>query len=79
MKRLAIPTVLVFLLISAPALASSSDDTLPNGTPIDVTVDAPLDGTEYVVSSPSGTVDVDVVGTASVGFGDSDTTVVVRP
>ena len=75
-KRLAIPTVLVFLLISAPALASSSGDTLPNGTPIDVTVDAPLDGTEYVVSSPSGTVDVDVVGTASVGFGVANTTIV---
>ncbi len=75
-KRLAIPTVLVFLLISAPALASSSGDTLPNGTPIDVTVDAPLDGTEYVVSSPLGTVDVDVVGTASVGFGNADATIV---
>lgn len=76
MKRLAIPTVLVFLLISAPALASNSVGTLPNGTPIDVTVDAPVDGTEYVVSSPSGTVDVDVVGTASVGFGNADATIV---
>ncbi len=76
MKRLTIPTVLVLLLISGPALASSSDSTLPNGTPIDVTVDAPFDGTEYVVSSPSGTVDVDVVGTASVGFGDGDVTIV---
>ncbi|MBK5266654.1 MAG: VWA domain-containing protein, partial [Acidimicrobiia bacterium] len=76
MKRLTIPTVLVLLLISGPALASSSASTLPNGTPIDVTVDAPFDGTEYVVSSPTGTVDVDVVGTASVGFGDGDVTIV---
>ena len=65
------------MLISVPALASSSATLLPNGTPINVSLDAPIDGTEYVVSSPSGVVDVDVVGTASVGFGNADATVVV--
>lgn len=75
-KRLAIPTVLFLVFVSVPALASESASLLPNGTPIDVTLDSPADGTEYVVASPSGTVDVTVEGTASVGFGDGGTTVV---
>ncbi|MDF1594986.1 MAG: VWA domain-containing protein [Acidimicrobiia bacterium] len=76
MKRLIVPTAIVLVFASLPALASSSATLLPNGTPIDVTLDAPFDGTEYVVPSISGTVDVDVEGTASVGFGSGDATVV---
>lgn len=76
MKRLAIPTVLFLVFVSVPALASESASTLPDGTPIDVTLDVPADGTEYVVASPTGTVDVTVEGTASVGFGNADTTLV---
>lgn len=73
MKRIAMPTVMLLMVTAAPAMASGSEGLLPNGTPIDVTVDAPADGTEYV-RTPGG-VDVDVEGTASVGFGAGDATV----
>lgn len=67
MKLLTIPTVMFVVLLSLPALAATSASTLPNGTPIDVTVEQPIDGTEYVM--PPGGVSLDVEGTASVGFG----------
>lgn len=73
-KLLTIPTVIVLVCLSVPALASDSASTLPNGTPIDVTLDAPIDGTEYVL--PPGGVTLDVEGTASVGFGAGGATVV---
>jgi hypothetical protein len=72
-KRLAIPTVMLLMVTAPPALASESMTLLPNGTPINVTVDLPVDGTEYVL--PPGGVDLDVQGTASVGFGAGDATV----
>ena len=56
-KRLIVPTAIALVFAALPALASSSATLLPNGTPIDVTLDAPFDGTEYVVPSISGTVD----------------------
>lgn len=74
-KRLAIATVVVLVLTTLPAVAATSATTLPNGTPIDVTVDAPADGTEYVLPDGATGVDVAVEGTASVGFGEADTTV----
>ncbi|MDH3262074.1 MAG: hypothetical protein OEM84_14085, partial [Acidimicrobiia bacterium] len=76
MKRLTTLTVLFLVVAALPALASSSMALLPDGTPIDVTLDAPLNGTEYVLPSGSTGVDVVVEGTASVGFGDGDATVV---
>ncbi len=71
--RVAIAAVAVLLGASGSAAASESNSLLPNGTPIDVTVDLPADGTEYVATA--GGVAVDVEGTASVGFGDGDTTI----
>lgn len=75
MKHLTIPTVIFLLVAALPAFASESATLLPNGTPINVTVDLPVDGTEYVL--PASGVDLDVEGTASVGFGASDSTVAV--
>ena len=70
--RLAVVAVLVMAAV-LPASASESTALLPDGTPIEVTVDLPVDGTEYVETI--GGVDVSVEGTASVGFGIADTTV----
>ena len=46
--------------------------TLSNGAQLAVSVDSPVDGTEYVGTS----VDVPVTGTASVGLGEADATIV---
>jgi hypothetical protein len=77
-KRLTIVTVLLLIATAAPALADGhvAADTLPNGTPIDATIDAPLDGTEIVVPTGEATADVLVSGTASVGNGEADATLV---
>jgi hypothetical protein len=69
---------IVLLLVAAPASASShtSAGTLPNGTAIDVSIDDPLDGTEYVVPAGTATLGVPVAGTASIGQGAPDATFV---
>ena len=72
MKRITISTLVVIGLAVSAAAASESADTLPHGTPIDVTVALPVDGTEFV-GQPDG-VTVDVAGTASVGVGPGDAT-----
>lgn len=78
MKRYAAFTFLVVLSLTLPAIASShtSAGTLPNGTPIDVSITSPADGSEFVVPSGSTTVDVPVAGTSSVGEGEPDATLV---
>lgn len=76
MKRLAILTALSLIVGSLPALASTSATLLPNGTPIDVTLDLPLAGTEFVLPDGATGIDVTVDGTASVGFGAGDATVI---
>ncbi|MEN8039953.1 MAG: vWA domain-containing protein [Actinomycetota bacterium] len=73
MRRLAISIALLLVVTALPALASESESSLPGGTPIKVTVDAPIDGTEYVL--PPGGVDVSVEGTASIGYGTADLTI----
>ena len=61
-------------VIVGSALASSHTGTatLSNGAQLAVSVDAPVDGTEYVGTS----VDVPVTGTASIGLGAADATIV---
>ncbi len=78
MKRLVVLATTVLMMVAVPASASShtSAGTLPNGTAIDVSVDDPLDGTEFVVPAGVATIDVAVTGTASVGEGAPDATFV---
>lgn len=61
-------------MIAGGAMASSHQGTatLSNGAQLAVSIDAPVDGTEYVGTS----VDVPVTGTASVGLGEADATIV---
>ena len=78
MKKQGVFTLIAVLSLALPAVASShtSASTLPNGTSIDVAITAPADGTEYVVPTDDATIDVVVSGTASVGEGEPDATLV---
>lgn len=77
MKRLILITVLLLIATAVPALADSqASGTLPNGTAIDATIEDPLDGTEIVIPAGETTADVTVSGTASVGNGEPDATLV---
>ncbi len=77
-KRFMLFTVLTLVAGAVPAMASghTSAATLPNGTSIEVTIDWPANGTEYVVPADTAGVDVLVSGTASVGEGEPDATLV---
>jgi hypothetical protein len=52
----------------------AADATLPNGTPISVTIDSPTTGDEFIVPAGSTTIDLPVSGTAAVGEGEPDAT-----
>lgn len=72
--RAVITTLALLALVITPTY--SADATLPNGTPISVTIDDPTTGDEFIVPSGSATTDVPVSGTASVGEGEPDATFV---
>ena len=63
---------LAVIVGSAVASSHTGTATLSNGAQLAVSVDAPVDGTEYVGTS----VDVPVTGTASIGLGAADATIV---
>lgn len=54
--------------------AVAADSTLPNGTPISVTIDNPTTGDEFIVPPGAATIDIPVSGTASVAEGEPDAT-----
>jgi hypothetical protein len=65
---------LAALLMALPALAGSASTTLPNGADLSVSIDSPADGTE--VLADGAPVAVPVSGTASIGLGDPQATIV---
>lgn len=78
MKRLiSLVTVFAMALAFLPAALATAGN-LPGGTSIEITIDDPADGDEFVIPPGDATVDIDVHGTASVGAGVpvQDTTVV---
>lgn len=70
--RAAITALALLALVITPTYGA--DGTLPNGTPISVTIDDPTTGDEFIVPAGSATTDVPVSGTASVGEGEPDAT-----
>jgi hypothetical protein len=66
--------VLAVLLAALPAGAASNSTTLPNGAQLDVSIDSPADGTELLADGAP--VPVAVSGTASVGIGPPQATLV---
>lgn len=64
--------------IATLAVAGSSSTTLPNGAQLSVSVDDPVTCTEFQVpaADPDDAIDVQVQGTASVGLGEPDATLV---
>lgn len=67
-------TLLVLLLAAVPALAGSSSTTLPNGAQLSVSIDSPADGTQFLADGAP--VPVPVSGTASIGLGEPQATLV---
>ena len=61
-------------LISALVTAGSNSTTLSNGADLTVTIDSPLNGTEFEVPPGVATIDIPVTGSASVGIGEADAT-----
>ncbi|MFO7573218.1 MAG: vWA domain-containing protein [Gaiellaceae bacterium] len=73
-SRLVIVLVVAFLLTALPAAAGSNSTTLPNGAQLSVSIDSPADGTEYLADGAP--VPVPVTGTASIGLGTPQATIV---
>ncbi len=66
-----IAAVVANLMLFGPAMASSSSTTLVNGASLDVSLDTPAAGTDYLVGDT-----VTASGTANVGTGTPDATIV---
>src|SRR6188508_1576039 len=60
------------LLLALPAWAGSNSTTLPNGASLDVSIDSPADGTQFLADGAP--VPVPVTGTASIGLGSPQAT-----
>jgi hypothetical protein len=72
--RLAAVLGLVALLAAIPARAGSNSTTLPNGAQLSVSIDSPADGTQFLADGAP--VQVPVSGTASIGLGEPQATIV---
>ena len=64
----------VALLTAVPGWAGSSSTTLPNGAELTVSIDSPADGTQFLADGAP--VQVPVSGTASIGLGAPQATIV---
>jgi hypothetical protein len=72
--RLTVVLAVVALLVGLPAWAGSNSTTLPNGATLSVSLDNPADGTQFLADGAP--VQVPVSGTASIGVGTPQATVV---
>jgi hypothetical protein len=72
--RLGAVIVLGVLLTALPAWAGSNSTTLPNGAQLTVSIDSPADGTQFLADGAP--VPVPVSGTASIGLGTPQATIV---
>lgn len=68
--------VILALVVTSTAFAGSSSTDLSNGADLSVSIDDPADGAVIPLPPDSATVDVDISGTASVGAGDPDVTLI---
>ena len=74
LARLAAVLGFVALLAAIPAWAASNTTTLPNGAQLSVSIDSPADGTQFLADGAP--VQVPVTGTASIGLGTPQATIV---
>jgi hypothetical protein len=72
--RLTAVLAFVALLAALPAWAGSAGTTLPNGAALQVSIDSPADGTQFLADGAP--VPVPVSGTASIGLGTPQATIV---
>jgi hypothetical protein len=72
--RLCAVIVSAFALTALPAWAGSASTNLPNGAELTVSIDSPADGTEFLADGAP--VPVPVRGTATIGVGDPQATIV---
>jgi hypothetical protein len=72
--RLGAVIVLGALLTALPAWAGSNSTILPNGAQLTVSIDSPADGTQFLADGAP--VPVPVSGTASIGLGTPQATIV---
>jgi len=73
-RAVALAAGLVLLTGAATAVAATNSTTLPNGAQLSVSVDAPADGTQLLADG--GPLPVAVSGTAGIGLGDPQATIV---
>ena len=71
---LGVAAVFAVLLTALPALAGSSSTTLPNGAQLSVSITSPADGSQFLADGAP--VSVPVTGTASIGVGNPQATIV---
>jgi len=76
MKRLLVYLALLTVMLAMALPAAAAEITLPNGAKMDVFIKNPVTSTEFLVPSGQPTIPVVVSGTASVGLGEPDATIV---
>lgn len=74
--RIPLAIALPAALVAWVALAGTTSTLLPNGAELQVSIDDPVTSTEFLVPADQMTIDVDVTGTASIGLGEADATIV---
>jgi hypothetical protein len=72
--RLVAVLAFAVLLLALPAWAGSNSTTLPNGASLDVSIDSPANATQFLADGAP--VAVPVTGTASIGLGSPQATIV---
>ncbi len=75
MKRL-VYLSLIMIVLGMVFPVTAAETTLPNGANLDVFVTTPETCTEFLIPAGQDTIPIDVSGTASVGLGDPDATLV---
>lgn len=76
MKKILVYLALFIVMLAMALPVTAAVITLPNGAKLDVFITTPKTCTEFLVPAGQATIPVDVSGTASVGLGDPDASIV---
>ena len=76
MKKILVYLALFIVMLAIALPVTAAVITLPNGAKLDVFITTPKTCTEFLVPAGQATIPVDVSGTASVGLGDPDASIV---
>jgi hypothetical protein len=71
-NNLYIPMVTMRIPMMGLGVSGENSTTLPNGAALTVSIDDPVTSTEFLIPPGSSSLDIDVMGSASIGMGEPD-------